>query len=549
MDVFVKILIGFLLLFLPFAFAGTEPWAFTVLQSVLLLAWVCVLFLRQNLYRTPLLKPVFYTLGVLVVLALVQACFPQTQLDPVSPFHPITLVRIYTLDHASLFVTYLATAALVMQVCPSQREIRHLLEWSVICSLLVALVTVSLPKGDYIFRLVGVSGGVGPFLNRNHASLFFALNALLALGLFFAKGIETARRVVSVRQKRAFWLQQICLAVVFFALAVGTVMTRSRGGMLSLLVGVFVYIFLYIYAIPKPFKKRLKSIFITLAALLLTIGWVVTHTKDINVFAQRATNASEETRKMLYRSSLQILEKYPVWGIGIGAMPVVITSYVEWNISAYIERLHSDWLEILLGVGYLGAVFVLVGVFWFIWRALATLKRLEFRKQLLFCSLLSVLCAMGVGSLVDFHFFIPANAFLFFVVLGLVCAPSYALHHVHHIHLGPVKRGLVLVILVISLYLPTQKMLAWRLVVFGKGLKHEAKIAAHTQALAHYSSPRYALRLAISLWNASLYAATPEEQQRLREAALAVTTEYLQKYPRDKELSRLYVRIVKSMGK
>ena len=140
--------------------------------------------------------------------SLLQALFPQTQLDPVSPFHPLTLMRLYTLEHTSLFVTYLAIAALVMQVFPSQQEIKHLLEWAVICALLVALVAVSLPKGEYIFRLAGLRGGIGPFLNRNHASLFFALNALAVLGLFFTKGLETARQVLSSKQRRSFWLQQ-----------------------------------------------------------------------------------------------------------------------------------------------------------------------------------------------------------------------------------------------------------------------------------------------------------------------------------------------------
>ena len=436
-----------------------------------------------------------------------------------------------------------------MQVFPSQQEIKHLLEWAVICALLVALVAVSLPKGEYIFRLAGLRGGIGPFLNRNHASLFFALNALAALGLFFTKGLETARQVLSSKQRRNFWLQQTCLAVIFIALASATIMTRSRGGMLALVAGLFVYAFLYAYAIPRPFKKRLTSVFFTLIVLLLTTGWIVTHTKDINVFAKRATRGSDATRKMLYQTSFDILKQYPVWGVGIGAMPVVVTSHVKWNVPHYIERLHNDWLEILLGVGYLGALLILIGLIWFCKRALQTLKKLELRKQLLYSAFISSLCVMSVGSLVDFHFFIPANACFFFIILGMMAAPSYALHHVHHIHLNMLKRVLLIVLLLVFMYLPLQKTLAWRFFVFGKGLKHQAKIEAYTQALAHYPSPRYALRLAASYWNASLYAASAQEQLALRKSALAVTAQYLNKYPREKELSNLYVRIHQSMGK
>ncbi len=379
--------------------------------------------------------------------------------------------------------------------------------------------------------------------------MFFSLNALIALGLFFTKGLESARRVISSRSRRNFILQQVCLATIFIALAVATIMTRSRGGMLSLLIGLFSYSFLYFYAIPRQFKKRLKNIFLTLVVLILTTGWIATHTQDINAFSQRGTGSSEQTRRMLYATAFNMLKDYPVWGIGIGAMPVALPAYMPYMLDSYVERLHNDWLEMLLGVGYLGACFVLFGLGWFCWRALRLLKRLELRKQLLFISLLSVLVAMSVGSLVDFHFFIPANALLFFMVLGITAAPSYAAGHVHQIEVNGLIKFFIVSLLMLSLYIPTKKTLAWRLGIFGSGLKHEAKSACYAKALGLYPSPRYALRLAASYWNAALHASSPQEQKNLIKKAHAITLMYLQLYPRDKELSYLYVRIQKKMGK
>ena len=549
MDVFVKFLIGFLLLFTPFAFAGTEPWGFSVVQGVLIVAWSCALFSRKTLYKTTLFKPVFYTMSILIVLALVQVLFPQTTLQPVPFWHPVTLMRLYTLDHISLFITYLALAGLVMQFYPSQQEVKHLLEWSVICALLVALIAVSFPKGEYIFRLAGLRAGIGPFLNRNHASLYFALNALVALGLFFTKGLESGRNVFSSKQRHMFIVQQTSLAVIFVALVIATVMTRSRGGMLSLLTGLFAYSFLCVYAIPTQLKKRLKGFFITLAVLILTTGWIVTHTQEINAFAQRGTNASEETRKMLYRSAGYILKERPIWGIGIGAMPVVITSYVEWPVNGYIERLHNDWLEILLGVGYLGAVFILLGLIWFIGRALYLLKRLEIRKQLFFAALLSALVAMGIGSLFDFHFFIPANAVLFFVLLGAATAPTYAKKRVLRVHVKIWHRAVILLVLAAAFYVPLQKTLAWRNSLFGKGYKTQAKLMAYERALSQYPSPRYAFRLGAAYLQASKRASSIQEQEELRAKAYRLITDYLTKYPKEKALSRLYVYVRPRIGK
>ena len=540
MDVFLKIIITLLLFFTPFAFAGAEPWAFSVMQYAVVMCWILLLFSHRRIVFSSVFKPVFWVLGFLILLTLLQSFFVKTQLD-LTVWYPITLMPLYSWEHIFLFITYLAVAALVPQLYVSQSDIQKLLFWVVVSNVAVALCMASFPNGDYIFYLTGVRGGIGPFLNRNHASLFLVMGALCSLGLFFTAQLRY-HKLTSSQQQKSFYAQQICLFGVFAGLATGAIMTRSRGGMLSLLIGLFTYSFLCAWAVPNQLKKRLKGIFITLVALVCVSGWVYTHVEDINAFAHRATGASDQTRRMMYRAALDILTQHPVWGIGVGAMPVVITSYTDYPIKNYIEHLHNDWLEILLGVGYGGAIPIALGLVWFIGLALKRLKRLEIRKQFLFAALLSALVAMCVGSCVDFHFFIPANALLFFILVGGVCALTYAKHHVHSVHLNLFNRILICLLLVVSLYIPTQKTLAWRQVVFGGGLKTQAKLAQYEQALQHYPSPRYAVRLGNAYLNASHRAASLEEKKALRQKAFALATSYLQLYPREKELSYLYMR-------
>lgn len=532
-----------LLVFMPFAFAGAEPWAFSVLQGGLLCCAAITFFTRRRWVFSPLIKPVFFTLGFLTVFTLLQTCFSKTLADA-HVYYPVSLMPLFGWEHASLFITYASVAALVPQLFPSKRDIRQLLFGVGGCVLLVALCALCFTKGDYIFRLTGVRAvtAVGPFLNRNHAAVFFALGALVTLGLFFTFQLR-GKHWANPRQKYIFYIQQACLFAVFVGLSVGTVMTRSRGGMLSLLVGLFGYAFLCLWAIEQRFRKRLKGVFLTFAVMLLTCGWIYTHVNDINAFAQRATGASEQTRKMLYRSAGQILKDYPLWGIGVGAMPVVITSYVEWPVNNYIERLHNDWLEILLGVGYIGILPVACGIFWFMWLALRRLKALEIRKQFLFAALLSALLAMCVGSTVDFHFFIAANAFLFFVLLGALCAPTFSPENSRQITLNfPVKLGLLLLVGA-SLYVPACKTAAWRNMVFGTGLKTPAKLAHYEKAVQQYPSPHYAARFGNACFNAAVRAETKEERAQFLQQALDVCLTFLPKYPREKALSRLYVRV------
>lgn len=547
MGLLLKILVALLVFFTPFSFAATEPWAFSVVQGILILAWTVVLLSRREIFYPSLFKRVFVVFFILISLALVQSLFPQTLLQPV-PWHPITLIRLYTLEHASLFVTYLALVLLIIQVYPSFKEVKQLIWTLILAAAAVEICELLSPDGQYITFLTGVKAGpgsVGPFLNRNHAGMFFVMNALLALGLFFTHQLQLHKSITR-EQRFNFVVQQICLALLSLGLMTSAVFTRSRGAMLSLLVGLFCYAFLCIWAIPAKLRKRVKGFFYTLVLLILSAAWIYTYVDDINAFAHRQTNGpSEQTRQMFYRSAQRMLDQYPWWGIGIGALPVAITQYTEWNISQYIERLHNDWLEILLGIGYMGAALLAPALLWFAIKILRRLKHLETRKQFLFAALLSALTAMCVGSLVDFHFFIPGCALVFFIILGLTNAPSFHKSQVHSLHLPWIACLALLGILLTAGYIPLQKTRCWRAFVFGHPLKTESKLAYYEKGLPLYPSPRYAVRLANGYYNASLHTTDPLIRLFYQEQAYYLTTDYLEKYPKDKAFSRLYNRLTR----
>ncbi len=545
MVLFLKFLVALLLVFTPFSFAATEPWAFSILQGILLLIWGLLLISRRELFFPSLCKPVLYVFLIIIGLALVQSCFPQTMLDSV-PFHPITFVRLYTLEHASIFITYLGVVLLVIQLFPSMQEAKQLLWMMVVCAVLVGLCALCFPNGEYVARLTGVTkyeGAIGPFINRNHAGMFFTLNSLIAWGLFFTHQLHY--RTLMREQKNAFIIQQTLLAVVTIGLMIAAIFTRSRGAMLSLLIGLFTYAFLCFWCIPSKLKKRLKGFFYTFVLLILSVGCIYVHVDDINEFAHRTTGASAEIRQMMYRSSFRILRQYPVWGIGIGAMPVVIPSYTEWDVHKYIERLHNDWLEMMLGMGYVGAMFVLIGLLWFTRESLKCLRRLETRKQFLFASLLSALLAMSVGSLVDFHFFIPGCALVFFLLLGLVLAPTFHKRHVHAIRFSLLAKLCVVALLLCSMWIPLQKTRCWRQFFMGRELKTDGQLAAYEKGLRYYPGPWYAARLSFAYYRAGRHHKDLIFKLYYMERAQQIAQSYLEQYPKDKELSKAYVQALR----
>lgn len=541
MDVFLKILLGCLVFFAPFSFAATEPWAFSVLQGGLSSIICILLATRSHFFISPVFKSVLLLVGTLIVLALLQAVFPHTILDKV-PWYPSTLIRLYTLEHASVFATYLALVWGVMQLYPSFTTVRRGMLLLTACGSCVAITALLFPNGEYLTFLTGIKRiAIGPFLNRNHAALFLAMSTICSIGLWFTWQISRPHHL-NTNQKGAFYVRQIALGLIISMLLVATVLTRSRGGLLSLLAGLFCFSFLSFWAIPFHRATRIKGLLCTFILLVGTCACLYTYWPQINAFAQRTGGESEEIRQVMYHAAGTMLKESPVWGIGIGAMPVAIPLYVEQPIPAYIERLHCDWLEILLGIGIAGAVPLLFGLGWFGWLTLRRLRKLERKKQFAFAALLSTLLTMGAGSSVDFHFFIPANAFLFFVCTGFICAPTFFKGHIHSWYAGRFEKLPLVLFCLAALYIPTQHTLAWRGFMFGKGLKKQGKLATYEQALMHYPSPRYALRLANAYLNTSKHETDPAQKTQLRRNAHQIARNYLEKYPKEKELSKLYMR-------
>ena len=529
-------------LFTPFAFAGAEPWAFSVMQIGIVLSGILwLLFSKEPICLTRLSRPVLFLFGFLIILGLVQSFSPQTLLDTV-PLYPVTLMRLYTLETISFIVTYLTLSLLINQQFPSQNAIKPVIGWMVFCAVAVAICAVSFVKGEYIYYFTGMHGGIGPFLNRNHLGMFLALGALSALGMVFFNQTKPENHHLHREQRYRFYVEQVCWSIVCIGLSLAVVFTRSRGGMMSLLGGIFCFAFLMTGFLPEKRTKKIVGLICTFALLAGTVYWIATHIELINEFAYRVQDTSVEIRLMLYESAQRLLSDFPLWGIGLGAMPVALPAYFEYSLPQYVEHLHNDWLELVLGVGYVGLIPVMLALLCLVVLIFMRMHRLPKHKLAFFCASCSVLFAMSLGSMVDFHFFIPANAFVFFVFLGILCAPTYDKHHLRVIKFSLFSRTLLLAVLLCSLYIPLQKTLAWRSAMFGTGLKQEAKLTQYRRALSYYPSPRYAVRLGNAYFNASLRAKTPEEKVSLRAEGFEIANTYLHRYPKEPSLSKLYVR-------
>ena len=123
MERFADILLILLLFFAPFSFAATEPWAFSILQSGIAAVFILVAA-KRKFTVSPLLKPVLFMLGFLAAYSFAQS-FMQVPVSNGAKLYPTTLIRIFTLEHVSLFLTWMVLVFSVSQLSGTPEYMRR----------------------------------------------------------------------------------------------------------------------------------------------------------------------------------------------------------------------------------------------------------------------------------------------------------------------------------------------------------------------------------------------------------------------------------------
>ncbi|MEJ2070050.1 MAG: O-antigen ligase family protein [Syntrophobacterales bacterium] len=259
----------------------------------------------------------------------------------------------------------------------------------------------------------------GTFINSNHLAGFLTLAILLGFGLFLGQRQEIPLLKRSTSRKKSLGdlsraerleprARSNIVLIPLFVLVVGLVFTGSRGGMLSLIVGL-AFLALLIYS-QRWRRSHIPTILIFLA---LALSYSVFLGRG--PFLARFLDLHHEGRYHACLGALAIFREFPWVGSGVGTFGDLFSRFQPANLAGYrFDYVHNDWLQLLAETGVAG--FTLVAAAWLIF--LSGLVKQWQRCQDRFTRGLGLggLAALAAGSfnaLTEFLFHIPAYSLLF----------------------------------------------------------------------------------------------------------------------------------------
>ena len=536
---FIKLLFSILLFFVPLSFAGTEPWAFFIFQIVVSFIFVYLLFSNEKFKFTFPALFINFIFVVFIFIAIIQLLNHHSIVQQKNVI-PFTVSPYNTLKEINSIFTYMMFFIVVNQIFYKLEKIKKILYLTVIASAVVMLIGLCFPNGEYVkfFLGTGSLGNFGPFTNRNNAGIFLSMSLFISLSLIFYNFLKYQKYLIQ-NKKSEFIVIQIVNITISLMLLISVVLTRSRGAMLATVVSLFVFSFLYVYHLSKSLKEKFVKIIIIFIIMIISFFAIYKNIDAINEYSHRSTGISEQTRLKLYDMSFNILKDYPVTGIGFAAFPILTDKYLDEDLKAYPEYLHNDWLELLLDVGYPVYIVFLLFVCIIIFSFINRIKYISNKKKILFIGLFSACCSICIGSFVDFHFHIPANAMLFFVCLAILSSLSfYKDKKYFRFKNNLIVKFIFCVLIGCFLFFSCRNVIAWKYYVFSKNVPKQQEIEYLNKAVDISKNPRYFEIYIITLYN---YCVKNKEFMATQKDYLnSLIYNYLKLYPYNKNVSKIY---------
>jgi putative inorganic carbon (hco3(-)) transporter len=265
----------------------------------------------------------------------------------------------------------------------------------------------------------------GTYINRNHYAGFLEMILPFSLALAFYeyaklrgnRGSSMSFRSLIARSGLQSLILWLCVSVILCA---ALIFSRSRMGILAAAASVLVIIALT--AISR-FHGRTSSLLASMF-IVLSIGlavWI-----GPGPIVSRFQNVGDEyslggpSRVSIWRDALPLIQHHPWLGTGLGTFPIAYTSGQTTFLTQFVNHAHNDYLELAADLGIPAAFVLFASIFLILARAVrAFLFGQGDFERVVALGCVGSIVAILLHSFADFNLYIPANALLFSVILGL----------------------------------------------------------------------------------------------------------------------------------
>jgi len=429
-------------------FGGTEPISFAVVEIVLLGAVLAVLIrskdfgwagsLRSAAVPASLIGLVIFQLLPLPggLVRLLRPDNPALGAALPGGEHPyfsnLSIAPYNTRIHLILLVCCAAVFFFARMLGQDRASRRRLVMWLVALGTFEALygLVQYLTGWQRIFGYVkkyNLEEATGTYINRNHFAGFLELVIPFGVALVLYENAKLPRKVVPGRNARikrvlggrklsriGMWLLAATVMVA------GLLFSLSRMGIIAAVASL---------AVMAAFSGFQRKAGLWFAAGIMACGIILVLWMGAGPVLGRFGTISEEytsadeSRWSLWKDTARMIGGHPLLGSGLGTFPVAFTRVQSTFLGQFVNHAHNDYLEFAsdLGIpaaalffGSTGALLVHVA------RKTASSDVSFERAMALGC--LGSIAAILLHSLTDFNLYIPANALVFSLILGLAAS-------------------------------------------------------------------------------------------------------------------------------
>jgi O-antigen ligase len=139
-----------------------------------------------------------------------------------------------------------------------------------------------------------------------------------------------------------------------------------------------------------------------------------------------AVSEGLKNRGEIWANTLQIIKDFPLLGSGLGTFTQVFPAYRSFHIEGLVTHAENDFLQLASETGLVGMGLLIIAFLFLFYKAFTGIRKLspeDPRRYIGIGGLVGILSLL-IHSAVERNIQVPANAFLFLVILALVLKAS-----------------------------------------------------------------------------------------------------------------------------